>query len=72
MGLGGLDATCSAYSLIQTEVQKTRTKMTMAVGDQQYIAEVKAGQFPDDEHSYAVNDAEYDKFAALVAKRKHV
>jgi len=41
-------------------------------GIKQYIAEVKAGQFPDDEHSYTVNDAEYDKFAALVAKRKHV
>jgi len=38
----------------------------------QYIAEVKAGQFPDDEHSYTVNDAEYDKFASMVAKRKHV
>ena len=41
-------------------------------GIKQYIAEVKAGQFPDDEHSYTVNDAEFDKFAALVAKRKHV
>lgn len=41
-------------------------------GIKQYIAEVKAGQFPDDEHSYTVNDAEYDKFAALIAKRKHV
>jgi 3-methyl-2-oxobutanoate hydroxymethyltransferase len=53
---------------------KRYAKMTeVAVnGIKQYIAEVKAGQFPDDEHSYTVNDAEYEKFAALVAKRKHV
>ena len=53
---------------------KRYAKMTdvAVTGIKQYIAEVKAGQFPDDEHSYTVNDAEYDKFAALVAKRKHV
>jgi 3-methyl-2-oxobutanoate hydroxymethyltransferase len=38
----------------------------------QYVAEVKAGQFPDDEHSYTVNDAEYEKFAGLVAKRRQI
>ena len=41
-------------------------------GIKEYVAEVKAGQFPDDEHSYTVNDAEYDKFAAMVAKRKQI
>jgi len=53
---------------------KRYAKMTdvAVTGIKQYIAEVKAGQFPDDEHSYTVNDVEYDKFAALVAKRKHV
>ncbi len=53
---------------------KRYAKMTevAVTGIKQYIAEVKAGQFPDDEHSYTVNDAEYDKFASLVAKRKHV
>jgi 3-methyl-2-oxobutanoate hydroxymethyltransferase len=53
---------------------KRYAKMTdvAVTGIKQYIAEVKAGQFPDDEHSYTVNDAEFDKFAALVAKRKHV
>jgi 3-methyl-2-oxobutanoate hydroxymethyltransferase len=38
----------------------------------QYIKEVKAGSFPDDDHSYAVNEAEYDKFAGMVAKRRQV
>jgi 3-methyl-2-oxobutanoate hydroxymethyltransferase len=38
----------------------------------QYVAEVKAGQFPDDEHSYTVNEAEYEKFASLVARRRQI
>jgi 3-methyl-2-oxobutanoate hydroxymethyltransferase len=36
-----------------------------------YVEEVKAGKFPDDEHSYGVDDKEYEKFLALVEKRKH-
>jgi 3-methyl-2-oxobutanoate hydroxymethyltransferase len=40
-------------------------------GISQYIAEVKAGTFPDDDHSYGVDDKEYDKFLSLVEKRKH-
>ena len=38
----------------------------------QYVDEVKSGAFPDDEHSYKVDDAEYEKFAAMVEKRRHV
>jgi 3-methyl-2-oxobutanoate hydroxymethyltransferase len=38
----------------------------------QYIKEVKEGSFPDDEHSYSVNEAEYEKFASMVAKRKQM
>jgi 3-methyl-2-oxobutanoate hydroxymethyltransferase len=41
-------------------------------GIKQYVKEVKDGSFPDDDHSYAVNDAEYEKFAALVAKRRQI
>jgi 3-methyl-2-oxobutanoate hydroxymethyltransferase len=41
-------------------------------GIAQYVKEVKEGTFPDDEHSYTVNDAEYDKFAAMVAKRRQI
>jgi len=36
-----------------------------------YIADVKAGTFPDDDHSYGVDEKEYEKFLALVEKRKH-
>jgi 3-methyl-2-oxobutanoate hydroxymethyltransferase len=41
-------------------------------GITQYVKEVKEGAFPDDDHSYTVNDAEYDKFAAMVAKRRQI
>jgi 3-methyl-2-oxobutanoate hydroxymethyltransferase len=37
----------------------------------QYIKEVKEGKFPDDDHSYGVDDKEYEKFVSLVEKRKH-
>src|SRR5690349_24072033 len=40
-------------------------------GIAQYIAEVKSGPFPGDDHSYGVDEKEYDKFLALVEKRKH-
>ena len=37
-----------------------------------FIKEVKEGSFPDDDHSYTVNEAEYEKFAKMVEKRRHV
>ncbi|HYC35380.1 MAG TPA: 3-methyl-2-oxobutanoate hydroxymethyltransferase [Usitatibacter sp.] len=39
-------------------------------GITQYISEVKAGTFPDDDHSYGVDEKEYEKFLGLVEKRK--
>jgi 3-methyl-2-oxobutanoate hydroxymethyltransferase len=39
-------------------------------GVRQYVEEVKQGIFPDDDHSYTVDDAEYEKFAAMVSKRR--
>ena len=41
-------------------------------GIKKYVAEVKAGTFPDDDHSYSVKDDEYEKFLKLVDKRKHI
>jgi 3-methyl-2-oxobutanoate hydroxymethyltransferase len=41
-------------------------------GIQQYVKEVKEGTFPDDGHSYGVNEAEYEKFSAMVARRKQI
>src|SRR5919106_3835926 len=31
-------------------------------GIRKYVDEVKSGKFPDDDHSYTVNEAEYEKF----------
>ena len=41
-------------------------------GIKTYVAEVKAGKFPDDDHSYGVDEKEYDKFVTMVEKRKHI
>ncbi len=38
----------------------------------QYIEEAKEGTFPDDEHTYTVNQAEYEKFAKLVEQRRQI
>jgi 3-methyl-2-oxobutanoate hydroxymethyltransferase len=53
---------------------KRYTNLTeVAVGGiKQYVAEVKAGKFPDDDHSYSVKDEEYEKFLKMVEKRKHI
>jgi 3-methyl-2-oxobutanoate hydroxymethyltransferase len=40
-------------------------------GISEFVAEVKAGTFPDDDHSYDVDEREYEKFLSLVEKRKH-
>ena len=37
----------------------------------QFVAEVKSGQFPDDDHSYSVDSKEYEEFLTLVERRKH-
>ncbi len=37
-----------------------------------YVADVKQGTFPDDDHSYGVDDKEYEKFLGLLEKRRHV
>ena len=41
-------------------------------GISQYVTEVKAGSFPDDDHSYSVDEAEFEAFATLVERRKQV
>lgn len=53
---------------------KRYTNLTeVAVGGiRQYVEEVKAGTFPDDDHSYTVKDEEYDKFLTMVEKRKQI
>lgn len=41
-------------------------------GIKDYIHEVKTGAFPDNDHSYSVDEKEYEKFLGLVEKRKHI
>ena len=41
-------------------------------GIKAYIADVKGGTFPDDDHSYGVDEKEYDKFLGLVQKRRQL
>lgn len=53
---------------------KRYAKLTeVAVGGiSEYVREVKEGEFPDDDHSYGVDEAEYEKFASMVEKRKQI
>jgi len=53
---------------------KRYAKLTeVAVGGiLEYVREVKEGKFPDDDHSYGIDEAEYEKFATLVEKRKQI
>ena len=41
-------------------------------GISQYAKEVREGAFPDDDHSYGVDDGEYETFAAMVEKRRQI
>jgi 3-methyl-2-oxobutanoate hydroxymethyltransferase len=36
------------------------------------VTEVKEGVFPDDDHTYNVSPDEYERFATMVEKRKHL
>jgi len=53
---------------------KRYTNLTeVAVGGiSQYVAEVKDGSFPDDDHTYGVDEAEFERFATMVETRKQV
>jgi 3-methyl-2-oxobutanoate hydroxymethyltransferase len=41
-------------------------------GIQQYVKEVKGGTFPDDDHTYGVDEREFEKFSAMVDKRRQL
>jgi 3-methyl-2-oxobutanoate hydroxymethyltransferase len=41
-------------------------------GIKEYVREVKVGVFPDDDHGYSVNEAEYEKFARMVSERRWI
>jgi len=41
-------------------------------GIKAYVKEVKEGTFPDNDHSYGVDEKEYERFLGMVQKRRHV
>jgi 3-methyl-2-oxobutanoate hydroxymethyltransferase len=41
-------------------------------GIEAFVRDVKAGTFPDDDHSYGVDDKEYERFLGLVEKRRQL
>jgi 3-methyl-2-oxobutanoate hydroxymethyltransferase len=41
-------------------------------GIKDYVRDVKQGTFPDDDHSYKVDEREFEKFATLVEKRRQI
>lgn len=41
-------------------------------GIKDYVRDVKQGTFPDDDHSYKVDEREFEKFAAMVEKRRQI
>jgi len=53
---------------------KRYAKLTeVAVGGiSEYVKEVKVGTFPDDDHTYGVDEAELEKSATMVEHRKQV
>ena len=53
---------------------KRYAKLTeVAVGGiQEYVKEVKEGSFPDDDHTYGVDDAVYEEFATMVERRRQI
>lgn len=41
-------------------------------GIKEYVGEVRNKTFPDDDHTYGVDDKEYEKFLTMIEKRKHI
>ena len=41
-------------------------------GIKEYAGEVRNKTFPDDDHTYGVDDKEYEKFLTMIEKRKHI
>ena len=41
-------------------------------GIKDYVREVKRGEFPDNDHSYKVDEAELEKFASMLEKRRPI
>ena len=67
--------TYSAFSQIfKPKFTKRFANLTEVAVDgiREYVEEVKNGQFPDDDHTYGVDEREYEKFLDLIEKRKQI
>lgn len=62
------------FSDFKPKFTKRYAKLTEVAVDgiEQYVKEVKEGSFPDDDHTYGVDDKVFDEFASLVEKRKQI
>ena len=62
------------FTDFKTKFTKRYAKLTeVAVGGiEEYVKEVKEGSFPDDDHTYGVDDSVFEAFATLVEKRKQI
>src|SRR4029077_18534025 len=76
-GTDGQILRCYALLGVFTDVKPKFTKRyanltEVALGGiRQYIQEVKAGLFPDDDHAYSVDEREYEKFSELIDLRRN-
>ena len=62
------------YTDFKPKFTKRYAKLTevAVAGIEQYVKEVKQGTFPDDDHTYGVDDKVFDEFTTLVEKRKQI
>ncbi len=62
------------FTDFKPKVTKRYAKLTeVAIGGiEQYVKEVKDGSFPDDDHTYGIDDAVFEEFASMVEKRKQI
>ena len=71
--VGGILAVIAIGGLVEiTPLFYLKSTIEVVDGIRPYVKEVKEGAFPDDDHSYTVNEAEYEKFATMVAKRRQI
>lgn len=77
-GCDGQILLCYDLLGVFTDFKPKFTKRYAALSDvaiegiRRYVNEVKEGTFPDDDHSYSVNEKEFEKFSAMVEKRRHI
>ena len=70
-GIGGVSAVLDSHQHLAWQTSWGPNLTEVAVnGIRQYVDEVKTGKFPDDDHSYSVDEREYEKFLGLVEKRR--